>query len=200
MIVIDGRTSNMQVSNYNNLEEILVQVAEKEMKNRIVTDVFLNDEAFSELYPHQAEDIESDEIQKLEVRSVSLEQMAADVTEELHKVIGLMETGAKRSAALLRKAEIGESLEVLADLIDVTRHFLGTIAILRHEFSIERDLELAPLAEEISSLVSEMSEMISAEDWFLLADLAEFEFIPSCAKWDAVLKNLALDIAKHKAA
>lgn len=200
MIVIDGRTSDLKVSNYNNLEEILVQVAEKEAKNRIVTDVFLNDEAFSELYPHQAEDIETDEIQKVEVRSVSLEQMATDVTAELHKVIGLMESGAKRAAGLLRKAEVGDALEVVADVIDVTRHFLGTIAILRHEFSIDRGQELGPLAEQISSLVSEMSEMISEEDWFLLADIAEFEFLPACTRWNSVLENLAQDIAKFKAA
>ena len=200
MIVIDGRTSEIQVGNFANLEEILVQVMESEIENRIVTDVFVNDEAFSELYPHQAEDIESSEIQKLEVRSVSVEAMAADVTTELHKVIKLMENGARRASELMRKADISDALEVTADLIDVTRHFLGTIAVLRSEFSIDRESELAPLAEKMSALLDEMSEMISEEDWFLLADLAEYEFLPACAEWNSVLENLAQDIAKYKAA
>lgn len=200
MIVIDGRTSDMQVSNFTNLEEILVQVVESELENRIVTDVLVNDEAFSELYPHQAEDIESSEIQKLEVRSVSIEKMAADVTEELHKVIILMSSGAKRASELFRKADIGNALEVTADVIDVTRHLLGTIAVLRCEFSIDRESELAPLTEKMSSLIDEMSDMISEEDWFLLADLAEYEFLPACGEWTSVLKNLAQDIAQYKAA
>lgn len=200
MIVIDGRTSDMQVSNFANLEEILVQVMQAEMENRIVTDVFVNDEAFSELYPHQAEDIESSEIQKLEVRSVSVETMAADVTVELHKVINIMESGAKRAATLMRKSDLSEALEVTADLVDVTRHFLGTVSVLRAEFSINRENELAPLADKMSTLLDEMAEMISEEDWFLLADLAEYEFLPACAEWNSVLTNLAQDIAKYKAA
>lgn len=190
----------MQISNFANLEEILVQVMNSDMENRIVTDVFINDEAFSELYPHQAEDIDSSEIQKVEVCSVSMEEMAADVTVELHKVISLMESGAQRTASLLRKAEIGSALEVSADVIDVTRHFLGTVGVLRCEFSINRDEELTPLIDNMSSLLDEMSSMISEEDWFLLADLAEYEFLPACAQWDSVLKNLAKDIAKYKAA
>lgn len=200
MIVIDGRTSDMQVSNFANLEEILVQVMENAMENRIVTDVFVNDEAFSELYPHQAEDIEASEIQKLEVRSVSVRDMASDVTGELHKVIRLMESGARRASELMRKAEITDALEVTSDLVDVTRHFLGTIGLLRSEYSIDRDAELAPLTERMSGLLDEMSEMIAEEDWFLLADLAEYEFLPACSEWDSVLENLAQDIASHKAA
>jgi hypothetical protein len=200
MIVIDGRTSEMQVSNFANLEEILVQVMENAMENRIVTDVFVNDEAFSELYPHQAEDIESSEIQKIEVRSVSIEDMAADITGELHKVIQLMESGARSASSLLRRAEIGDALEVIADVTDVTRHFLGTICILRSEFSIDRESELGPLAEKMNDLLDEMSDMIGEEDWFLLADLTEYEFLPTCAEWSSVLENLAQDIARYKAA
>lgn len=200
MIVIDDRKSEMQVSNFANLEEILVQVMQNDMDNRIVTDVLVNDEAFSELYPHQAEDIQSSEIQKLEVRTVAVEEMAADVTDELYKVINLMSDGGKRAAVFFRKAEIGNGLEVIADVIDVTRHFLGTIAILRCEFSIGRETELAPVVEGMSQLLDEMSEMITEEDWFLLADLAEYEFLPACDKWNSVLENLAQDIANYKAA
>lgn len=200
MIVIDGRTSEIKISNFANLEEVLVQVMENELENRIVTDILVNDATFSELYPHQAEDIESSEVQKVEVRSVSVQQMAADVTEELYKVIILMTNSASRTASLLRKAEIGDALEVAADVIDVTRHFLGTIALLRNEFSINRNDELAPLAEKMSALLDEMSEMIAQEDWFLLADLAEYEFIPVCEDWNSVLAHLAIDIAEYKAA
>ncbi|MDL2285284.1 hypothetical protein LJB93_00910 [Desulfovibrio sp. OttesenSCG-928-F07] len=200
MIVIDGRKSQMQVSNFANLEEILVQVMEEELENRVVTDIIVNNEAFSELYPHQAEDIEANEIQSVEVRTVSVQEMAGEITTELYKVVTLMSNGATRAAGFLRKAEIGSALEVVADLIDVTRHFLGTVALLRNEFSINRDTELAPLTEKMSSLLDEMSEMIGQEDWFLLADLAEYEFLPACEDWNSVLGHLAQDIAEYKAA
>lgn len=201
MIVIDGRKVNMQVSNFANLEEVLVEVMQAEdMENRIVTDVILNDEAFSELYPHQAEDIDVSEIKSLEVKSVSIAHMAAEVTTELYKVIGLMAAGGKRVAQMLRSAEIASGLEVLQDVTEVTRHFLGMVALLRNEFSINRDSELEPMAEQLSSLIDEMSEVMEQEDWVLMADLAEFEFLPACESWNSVLSNLAEDIAQFKAA
>jgi hypothetical protein len=45
-----------------------------------------------------------------------------------------------------------------------------------------------------------MSEMIEQEDWFMLADLAEYEFLPVCEGWGNVLGNLSHDIAEYKAA
>lgn len=201
MIIIDGRKTDMKVGSFANLEEILVEVMQEEsLENRIVTDVLLNDESFTELYPHQAEDIDASDIQSLEVKTVSVSDMAADVTTELYKVITLMTTGGKRVAELLRQAEIGAALEVLQDVADVTRHFLGIVALLRSEFSIDRDSELEPMAAQLNSLLDEIADVISKEDWVLMADLAEFEFLPACNAWTSVLGNLAQDIAQHKAA
>jgi hypothetical protein len=201
MIFIDGRNTKMKVGNFANLEEILVKLMEDEtMDNRIVTDVLVNDEAFSELYPHQAEDIDASEIRKVEIRSVSVARMAADVTGELYKVITLMTVGAKRVAQEMRQAEISSGMEVLQDVIDVTRNFLVTFDILRREFSIHREQELLPLTTRLSELLEEINQVLSQEDWVLLADLAEYEFLPVCEAWNAVLATLADDISQYKAA
>jgi hypothetical protein len=201
MIFIDGRNTKMKVSNFANLEEILVKLMEDEtMDNRIVTDVLVNDEAFSELYPHQAEDIDASDIQKVEIRSVSMATMAADVTGELYKVITLMTVGARRVAQEMRQAEIGSGLEVLQDVVDVTRNFLTTFSILREEFSIHREHELLPLTTKLSDLLEEINDVLAQEDWILLADLAEYEFLPVCDAWTAILGNLADDIAQYKVA
>ena len=117
MIVIDGRESSLSLSNYANLEEVLSKLIEEEaLDQRIVTDVLVDDEAFSELYPHQAEDIDSKSISRLEVRTVSMEEMASDVTGELPKVINIMASGSRRSAALLRQAELFNGPLLLAAL------------------------------------------------------------------------------------
>ena len=53
MITIDGANTNLRIENFANLEEILVRASsDSRLDNRIVTDVLLNDEVFSELYPH----------------------------------------------------------------------------------------------------------------------------------------------------
>ncbi len=96
MILIDGQKSNLALSNYANLEEVLAKIVEEEsLEKRIVTDVLVNNKAFSEIYPHQAEDISLSEISSLELRTVSMEEMATDVVEELPKVINIMASGAR---------------------------------------------------------------------------------------------------------
>ncbi len=201
MIIIDGRQSDMHVNNFSNLEEILIKVMEAEsMENRIVTDVLVNDEAFSEIYPHQAEDIESADIRRVEVRSVSMREMAADVATELYKVITLMTSGARRVAVLLRQADTLEGLEVLQDVIDVTRNFLGTVGLLRQQFSAAQDREIAPLTSALDANLQEMLDVMDNEDWILLADLVEYEFLPLCRDWNEVIANLETDISSVKAA
>ena len=77
MIIVDGRNSGKEISNFANLEEILVDVMEEEgMESRVVTDVLVNNELFSEIYPHQAEDISTASINSVEVRSIEASEMA----------------------------------------------------------------------------------------------------------------------------
>lgn len=196
MIVIDGRQSNIQIGNFANLEEILVKVMEDEaMNERVVTDVLLNDENFSEIYPHQAEDIESGEIQRLEVRSVPADAFAADVTVEMFKVVRIMQNGANQVAALFRQANDSEALEVIQDLIEVTRDFLGMVAVLRDRYAKQGLNDFNHFTMKLTEIMSEMNETMENEDWVLLADLLEFEYNPVCDGWSKILENLAGDIS-----
>ena len=71
MIIIDGSQSEKSISAFANLEELLKDVMlDDQMTNRVVTDVLVNNEAFSEIYPHQAEDIACSEISSIEVLSL----------------------------------------------------------------------------------------------------------------------------------
>ncbi len=199
MIVIDGRQSAMNVGNFTNLEEILVQVMQEEvLENHVVTDVLVNNEAFSEIYPHQAEDISSGDIRSVEVRTASLGELASDVAGELFKVIRLMQSGGKRVAVLFRQGDTAEALEVLQDLLDVTRHFLGIVNTLYERFPAKNEETLVNVSNELDGLLSEMSDVMINQDWILLADLLEFEFLPGCDNWNEVLSDLNADIASTK--
>lgn len=196
MIVIDGRESNLSLSNYANLEEVLTKLVEEEsLEQRIVTDVLVNDEAFSELYPHQAEDIDAGDISRLEVRTVSMEQMATDVVVELPKVIDLMAFGGRRVAALLRQAELAEALEVMQDIITVSRDFLHTIQVLRGRFSLGQSADLDALGDVIGGQLGEIADVMVNEDWMLVADLFEYEYVPACEGWRKIIDTLAEEVA-----
>lgn len=199
MIVIDGRESALSLSNFSNLEEVLTKLIEEEsLDQRIVTDVFVDDESFSELYPHQAEDIEVSSFSRLELRSISADEMATDVVGELPKVINIMAVGSRRVAALLRQAELAEGLEVLQDIIAVSRDLLGTIRVLRSQYSGGESQELEAFGDTLGTLLGEMGDVMANEDWILLADLMEYEYLPACEGWRTIIDQLAADIAASR--
>ena len=191
MIIIDGRPMDMNMAAFSNLEEILVQVIKDDyLEKRVVTDVLLNKEPFNEIYPHQAEDIEVAEIDSLEIQTVPLNEMAGNVAEELHKVINIMGEGARQIAQLFRQADDAEALEMLQDLLEVTREFLGMVGLLRYEYTTPGTDSISDRIEVISSLLGEMIEVLENEDWILLADLLEYEFLPTVKDWSGVINNL----------
>ena len=196
MIVIDGRQSTMELGSFANLEEVLVKVAETEIiEDHVVTDVFVNQEAFTEIYPHHAEDIEIEEISSVEIRTTSMNDLAKDVTQELFVVVKIMQNGAKGVAGYLRQGDTAEGLEVLQDLLDVTRNFLGTVAVLQDRFPVSNKAVLEEITASLDTLLTEMSDVMTAQDWLLLADLLEYEFYPACEEWDQIISSVADEIA-----
>ncbi len=199
MIVIDGQHTSIKVNNFANLEELLVKVLEEDaLENRVITDVFVNDEAFSEIYPHQAEDIETREISSVKICSLPIAEVAMSISDELYKVIHIMSEGSRRVAELFRQADDSEALETYQDLLEVVRDFLGMIGVLRSEFSLEENTAFNEAVEEISSLLGEMTEVMENEDWVLLADLLEYEFLPAVEKWKQVIHVIREDLKKVK--
>ena len=72
MIIIDGQQSDVRISNFDNLEDILVKIMEDGgIENRVVTDVLVNNENFSEIYPHQAEDMETEPMMELMQKAIA---------------------------------------------------------------------------------------------------------------------------------
>lgn len=191
MITIDGAKTNLRIEDFANLEEILVRVSsDSRLDNRIVTDVLLNNEIFSELYPHQAEDIAADAISSVEVRSVPLGEMALNIADELYKVSEIMDSGSREVARLFREGENDEALELFQDVLDVARDFISMVGVLRSEFIPDEAGAFGDNVERLSGLLGEMSEVLESEDWILLADLLEYELIPASESWKRTIQSL----------
>ena len=132
MIVIDGCKSDKELSGFSNLEEVLTSLMQdKSLEGRVVTDVLVNDEAFSEIYPHQAEDMSCENITSVELRSVPVAQMTIDIVAEMEKVAKMMASGASHVSRLFREASDADALELLQDLLDVTRDFMAMLGVLK---------------------------------------------------------------------
>ena len=51
--------------------------------------------------------------------------------------------------------------------------------------------------EKFTDLLSEMTEVFESEDWILLADLLEYEFLPLCEEWQVVSEHLHEQMVKR---
>lgn len=160
------------------------------MQSRIVTDVLVNDEAFSEIYPHQAEDMEASYIKRVEIVSVPASEMAQDITRELYKVVTLLGTAGRQVSDLFRQADDDQALELYGDLLDVNRDFLSMVGVLRTQYATDTSEEFEASLSDLSSLFSEMLEIQENEDWILLADLLEYEYLPVVEKTKNVVARL----------
>lgn len=195
MIIIDGRESELSIKNFSNLEEILVcATSSEDLENRIVTDVIVNKQLFSELYPHQAEDIASEDLKSIEINSVTLNEMALNIAKELYTVVDIMDTGSRGVATLFRQADDDEALEVFQDLLEVIRDFMNMVGVLRNDFQINDPEAFSIQVAKISDLLSELTEVMENEDWILLADVLEYEFVPVCNNWKQTIQQLREDI------
>ncbi len=195
MLVIDGQKQDIDISGFDNLDQLFIKVMEGgTLENRVVTDVFVNEKPFSEIYPHQSEDIDLRDVQDVEIRTIGVPEAAVEITRELYKVVNLMGEGASRVAEMFRQADDAEALETYQDLIDVTRDFLGMIGVLRSEFAMKDHKEFTEASEQLSGLFTEMTEVLTNEDWILLADLLEYEFLPAVNRWKKVVALLREDV------
>lgn len=191
MIIIDGQRSPLEVHQFENLEQIIEKIMEdRRMHSRVVTDVLVNDEAFSEIYPHQAEDMDASYIKRVEIVSVPASEMAQDITRELYKVVTLMGKAGRQVADLFRQADDDQALELYGDLLDVNRDFLSMIGVLRNEYATDTSEEFEASLADLSSLFSEMIEIQENEDWILLSDLLEYEYLPVVEKTKNMVARL----------
>lgn len=187
MVIIDGRESAYEISGFANLEELLSKIMEDDqLQGRVITDVIVNNESFSELYPHQAEDMECGGIERVEIKSEPMDKMAVAMSGEMHKVATLMANGARNVGRLFREGKEKDALELLQDLLDVTRDFMAMLTRLRDKYLGGADEEFVRKTEELSNLVSEMSDVMESEDWVLLSDLLEYELAPLCEDWRGI--------------
>ncbi|MFO7727506.1 MAG: hypothetical protein R6X11_04190 [Desulfonatronovibrio sp.] len=191
MIVIDGKTTDLSVNNFTNLEDLLINVMEADtMNQRIVTDILVDDQAFSEIYPHQSEDIETSDVNKVEIKTMDTTDMAINITRELYKVISLMSKGGTQVAEYFRQADDAEALDMYQDLLEVTRDFMGMVNVLKNEFRLRDSRRMDKAVERLSELFTEMIEVQENEDWVLLSDLLEYEFLPLVENWKKIVAEI----------
>lgn len=192
MIYINGQKSELELNQFANFEEVIA--ATNKVCNdaeEIITEVHLNNELFQELYPHQAEDIEINEVQKVEITSIKYVDMASQIVSELYKVTASIRLASTEASESLRRGDDADAFNTIKNMIDVVRNFLNMISCFQSDFNAPVTDEYTSLTEKYTQILVEMNDALENQDWILVADLLEFEIAPLCSDWDEYLTSLS---------
>lgn len=187
MIVIDGNAAEYNVNAFSNLEELLVKVMEDKLEDRVVTDVLVDEAQFQEEFPNQAGQVETSSIERVEIKSVPVNEFALGIVAELDKVVALMENSSHHIAGMFRNGQEAEALVLFTELLNVLHDFMGMLAVLRNEYVHEKEELFETTVEEVSAQFESMGESTSKEDWATLATILDGDFATAVSRWKGVV-------------
>jgi hypothetical protein len=196
-IMVDEKKIESEGWRVKNLEEVLLNImADKMNPNKVITTVKLNGNPYSEKTPHDAAKIMTSEIQKLEVETMSTEEIAWHFLIKSGEHLGQMIENAQWVSELFRVADANDANEQYARFLEGLQQFLKMVnevkAILNfnlREIPFQNGT-IETRIEKLSGLMDQMIRVQEEEDWVMLADFLEYELIPLLEEWKSILTLL----------
>lgn len=196
-VLVDHRKIELETSKVRNLEEVLLKIMADEIKaENIITAVILNGQIYSEKIPHDASQVPIQEIQTLEIQTMSMEEIAWHFLIQSGKQIDQLVDHARQVSELFRVCDEGEANEQYASFLESLRLFLQMVN--ETQAILNLPLNRIPFKggtvetkiEALSNIIDQMHQVQKDEDWVMLADLLEYELVPAMDEWKSILSLL----------
>jgi hypothetical protein len=196
-ILIDREKIDIEDAKLHNLEEMLLKImSEKINPKNVITAVKLNGEFYSEKFPHDASRVPIREVKKLEINTMSSEDMAWYFLIKSGDHLDQMVENARMVSELFRVSEESEANEKYAEFVESLRLFWQMV----NEVQTILNLDLRTIAfqegtvedrvQKLSGLMDQMIKVQEEEDWVMLADLLNYELIPLLQEWKEIINLL----------
>jgi hypothetical protein len=160
--------------------------------------VRVNGEFFSERYPRESKYMELKEIATLDLKTIPDKDMARVILGESVEQAWILCQAIEKSARLFRVTAEDEANHYFAQVIEALRWLLMTGGAACEVLEVDlgeaisyRAGEPASFFQSLQDLLAEMVEISEHEDYILLADLMEYELLPTVREWQQILQNLA---------
>lgn len=197
-ISVNGTPVYSQHEYCNNLEELLVEISKNSLPaNHLIGNVKVNDREFSEVYPHQARDMDLGKVQKIDIGTVSIDKLAEAGLKDAGTFLGQIVESVNKTAELFRMYDQSEAYTNYANLIEALRSFILFIDAAKQAINWDFDMAMhqgKPLQrywEELIEVINNMKTTQDEEDLILLADMLEYELAPVLAKWADIIRNMS---------
>jgi hypothetical protein len=186
-------------SHMRNLEEALVELNDRFVPpGQQLFQVRINGEFFSERYPRESRYMELKEIATLDLKTIPDGEMARVILGEAVQQAGILCQAIEKSARLFRVSAEDEANHYFAQVVEALRWLLLTwenacqvLQVEPEQAFVSVDGQPSSFLQGLQDLVGEMLEISEDEDYILLADLMEYELLPTVREWQHILQNLA---------
>ena len=186
-------------SHMRNLEEALVELNDRFVPpGQQLFQVRVNGEFFSERYPRESKYMELKQVNTLDLKTIPDGDMARVILVEAVQQAGILCQAIEKSARLFRLSAEDEANHYFAQVVEALRWLLMTwenacqvLQVDPHQALSSVDGHPVPFLQGLQELVGEMLTISEDEDYILLADLMEYELLPTVREWQNILQNLA---------
>ena len=199
LVTINEQNLPVDFSHLKSLEEIVSEIHERFIpEGQQLFQLRVNGEFFSERYPRESRYVEVGEISRLEVKTVSDEEMARFILQDAVRQGGVLAQAIEQSATLFRVGSEEEANHYFAQVLEALRWLLQTgesaCQVLRVNLETISSGDTVPARrylQDLQDLLEEMLEVSEDEDYVMLADLMEYELLPMVQEWQKILQELA---------
>lgn len=197
-ITLNDRNLPEDFSHLGNLEEVLAEIHAHHLPpGQQLYQVHLNGQFFSERYPRESRYLGINEIERLEVKTISDQRMAQVILQEAVGQAEILSQAIVECARLFRVAPEAEGNRGLAQVLEALRWLLqtgesGWQVLAQGRPAQANGLQGMPrFLKDLQVLLTEMEEMAREEDYIMLADLMEYELHPLVEQWRTLITALA---------
>ncbi len=141
------------------------------------------------LYP----DLQSDEIESLELKTGLPADMAHQGLDDAGDYLQKLNPGIEKTAELFRLGEASKANEYYAHCVDGINWFIHVLEGVRQVMKLNfQDLSFKgePVqshVEKLQQIIRQMWSVQVEEDWVMLSDLLEYELLPIMEAWKGIL-------------
>jgi|UniRef100_A0A7V6DPP6 hypothetical protein len=198
-VTINEQQIREDFSHMRSLEEALVELNDRFVPpGQQLFQVRVNGEFFSERYPRESKYMDLKEISTLDLKTIPDKDMARVILGEAVDQAEILCQALEKSSRLFRVSAEDEANHYFAQVIEALRWLLMTGESACQVLEVDLGKAVARHAGQPSSffqslqdLLAEMVEISEHEDYILLADLLEYELLPTVREWQHILRNLS---------
>lgn len=198
LVTINEQRLPVDFSHLQNLEEVIVEIQERFIPpGQQLFQVHVNGEFFSERYPRESRYLDIGEISRLEVKTVSDEELTRFILQDAVRQADILLQGLEKSASLFRLGTEEEANHLFAQVVEALRWLLqigesaGQVMRPGQEKIPSGKVSLSRYLSDLEDLLEEMLEISEDEDYVMLADLLEYELRPMVQEWQGILQEIA---------